>query len=119
MTATTCTGTYYYCWNSGGISNNADGNAWRQLLATHLRMLEKTRRHTPEWADYYMHVLNIQIYTTELTGDRPLLTTIRQNFMSVDKSFRLKAILLDIMGVNTLCRANRLLRIMSGRGRRK
>lgn len=110
MIATTCVGLYHYCWNSEGISNNADGKAWRSLLKPHLRMLKKTRCDSVEWANYYMQVLNIQIYTCQLTGDKPQLPTIRQNIMSVDKNFRLKALLLDIMGVNVLCRANRMLR---------
>lgn len=113
--ATTDKGTYHYRWNSAGISNNAGGEAWRTLLATHIMMLRKTRRRSDEWTEYYMHVLNIQIYTSELTGDRPTLPTVRQGLCRVDRRWRLKALLLYVLGVRGLCRANRMLRTIAGR----
>ena len=113
--ATTDKGTYHYRWNSAGISNNAGGEAWRTLLATHIMMLRKTRRRSDEWTGYYMHVLNIQIYTSELTGDRPTLPTVRQGLCRVDRRWRLKALLLYVLCVRGLCRANRMLRTIVGR----
>lgn len=95
--ATTSEGLYYYCWNEKGITANADGNDLTQLLDVHLRLL-------PEYhdKDYYLHILNIQMDVYELTGQKPLIPVYHYYQ-------HLKLILLNILGINTLCKFNKAL----------
>lgn len=110
VVATTDQGMYFYTYNEGGITATADGKAWRMLLEAHIRLLGKFKFSSAEEQNYYMHILDIQIYENELTGDTPLLPTTRISIRHVDRRFRIKAFLLRILGVKMLCRANRIFR---------
>ena len=77
------------------------------LLQAHLRIL-------PQWQDdrYYMHVLNIQLDICRLTGSQPELK--RRRVWPFGKglttSQRLKAIIINTLGIKALCHINKRIR---------
>lgn len=110
IVATTSRGQYFYYANPQGITATADAQAHRDLLDAHIRLLHHFDFLTAREQNYYMHILNIQITENELTGDAPRLPYKRISVCRVDKRFRLKALLLCVLGVKGLCRCNRMLR---------
>lgn len=103
-------GLYYYCKNDKGITSTADGHSLRMLLAPHIDIIRgSVKRHDQDFQAYYLHVLNIQMDVYELTGDKPILPDlpIRSVYFSGIK--RLKAIALNKLGVNRLCKTNKLI----------
>ena len=103
---TTSKGLYYYCQNNQGITSTAKGPELTQLLDAHLDIIH-------QWCDdaYYMHVLNIQMDVYEQTGDAPLLPRRHINVFGADLSSiqRLKAIILNILGINKICKLNKII----------
>ena len=112
---TTHLGMYIYHWNKNGITATANGNTLADLLDAHLRMLNilKTKVTQKDWeengdkyqvlmAEYYAHVLNIQLDVFELTGRKPLLPVMNYKATMKEK-------LLQAIGMNALCRVNKLL----------
>ena len=66
-------------------------------------------RGKPGFGPYYMHVLNIQLSVSALTGDAPRLTDAPAGPLGVaGASARLKAVALRLLGIGGLCRAYRL-----------
>ena len=111
VVATTTSGCYYYSYNEKGITATAGGQEWRQLLDSHLYAL----RHIPAGKDiqsYYLEVLNIQLHTNELTGDAPLLPSLHIRHTLSIRPFilLLKALALNMLGMERLCRLNRCLK---------
>lgn len=100
--ATTSKGLYYYCWNDKGITTTAGGNELRMLLDAHLSS------GMPVDDRYYLHLLNIQMDVWELTGDDIRLPK-RKLSMRGDTKEKTKAIALNILGINTLCKINKAL----------
>ena len=94
-------GCYYYADNPQGITATATGQDLQMLLEAHLRAMEL-------WCDdrYYMHVLNIQLDVSRLTGQAPVLPMRRVSPLSsgLDMPHRLKALLLRMTGTERLCR---------------
>jgi len=117
VVATTDRGLYCYTYNSDGITATAGPSAHRMLLEAHMRIVGGMDITSVQEQNYYMHVLNIQIYENELTDDRPVLKTRRIDIARVDRQFRLKAILVNVLGVGRLCAANRIMRRIIGRKR--
>ncbi len=118
--ATTHSGLYYYCMNGGGITATAGGNELRALLDSHMRVIG-AYRGKPGFGPYYMHVLNIQLSVSALTGDAPRLTDAPAGPLGVaGASARLKAVALRLLGIGGLCRAYRLFwracRLVGGSG---
>ena len=103
MVATTSQGLYFYTHNVNGITVNADGKALGNLLEAHLKVL-------PEMvaAQYYSHVLNIQMDVYELTGDDPVIP-----ILPYYSTFKLK--LLHIIGIKRLCKLNKILHSLTKR----
>lgn len=101
---TTTQGMYYYCANDKGITATASGKELNMLLENHLKIL-------PHWCDsrYYMHVINIQLDVCRLTGRQPAIVPRRINPLAAKLSItqRLKALIIDTLGFNTLCKLNR------------
>lgn len=100
-------GLYYYCLNDKGITAQATGRELQMLLEAHLRVL-------PQWQDdrYYMHVLNIQADVCRLTDQQPQL---KQRHVSpfaqgLTLSQRLKAIVINVLGIKSLCHINKTIR---------
>ena len=106
---TTSQGLYYYCMNDSGITATADGNALRMLLQPHVEIIRNCQRQDRDFQIYYLHVLNIQMDVYELTGDDPILpfhTLSPSHFEGVPK---LKAIVLNILGINNICKLNKMI----------
>ena len=100
--ATTSQGTYYYCDNSQGITATANGQQLRQLLDAHLSS------GMPIDDLYYLHLLNIQIDVCELTGDEPRLPK-RHVAIVGNKKQKLKAKIVNILGIKGICRISKIL----------
>ena len=100
---TTACGCYYYCANDKGITATATGHELQMLLEAHLDVI-------PTWQDsrYYMHVLDIQLDVSRMTGRAPLLRrrTVSPLARGLSARQRIKAIIIDIFGINTLCKIN-------------
>lgn len=93
-------GLYHYTYNRKGITVGADADAWRDLLKANLPMIgDKRLQEYRGFADYYAHVLNIQISTYENSGKEKdiLLPT-----LPYDQNFKLK--LLQFLGMKPLCK---------------
>ena len=108
--ATTSVGMYYYCHNEFGITACADGEALGMLLEAHVTAM----RQNTNWlrdTRYYMHVLNIQLDVSRLTGSEPLLPPRKVNPLAIGLTpkLRFKSFLLNLTGLKTLCRLNRRL----------
>jgi len=103
--ATISSGMYYYCWNQGGITATAGGNGLRQLLDACLAS------GMPMDDSYYLHVLNIQLDVSELTGDEPLLPYRRIRLAGGFKQM-VKSIMNNLLGVKRLCKAIRLIHLV-------
>ena len=104
---TTSQGCYFYTENAEGITNTAGGRELQMLLESHLQAMRR-------WQDdrYYMHVLDIQLDVCRLTGRAPLLPTRRLSPFTHGLSpvQRLKALLLYLLGIKTLCRIHTTVR---------
>lgn len=99
--ATTSEGLYHYCFNQEGITFKANGNAWRMLLDAHVIILN-TPAFLPVTEEYYIHILNIQLYTSKLTGDAPCIPNFHFHHIK-----NLKTILNNILGIKILCKIYR------------
>lgn len=106
---TTDQGLYYYCYNEQGITSTAKGPGLKMLLENHLQVSNNREWFTD--TRYYMHVLNIQMDVYELTDARPLLPRIKVNpfAKNLTKRDRIKAFLLNIIGISRLCKINKTL----------
>lgn len=112
VVATTRKGLYYYCWNGNGITAKAGGKEWEMLLDAHMNVIGKYERH-PLFYIYYMHVVNIQLYEYELTGNPPRLKLFSvRNLHGLNFKLKLKAIAVNILGIKTLCILSKLLNKM-------
>ena len=98
---TTDGGCYYYVENATSITAQADGSQLEMLLEWHLEAMKR-------WTDdrYYMHVLNIQLDVARLTRKAPVLPHrhIAVFGQGLDFRLRIKALLLNILGIRKLCR---------------
>lgn len=110
---TTSAGLYHYSSNPQGITQQAIGNDYRNLLAAHMPLVaDKGLRDYPGFADYYLHVLNIQLTTFQLTGDRRdiiLPAPAKGMPPPADGRYRWKLRLLRVLGMTALCRLLRLI----------
>lgn len=89
---------YHYYDNPEGITARADGSQLAMLLDAHLG------NHMPVDDIYYLRLLNIQADVWEQTG-QPLILPPRQvNPRLFKGSKKLKAILLNILGIKGLCK---------------
>ena len=104
---TTNKGLYHYTVNEYGITATASGQELKMLLQAHLRIL-------PQWQDdrYYMHVLNIQLDVCRMTGEQPELKKRHVSPFTKDLSMsqRLKAIVINTLGIKALCHINKRIR---------
>lgn len=102
---TTNRGLYYYCYNPNGITATATGQHLQSLLHAHVDYWP-----VESSAFYYLHVLNIQLDVCRLTGEKPILPSLR---IHIDKNLpwklKIKAFLLNIIGISRLCRLNKLI----------
>ena len=107
LTVTTPLGLYYYCANSEGITSRASGTELNMLLQGHINMYHQLGlQHSAGEEAYYMSILNIQLSTCLSTGEAPLLPDrkIAHPFQLNGCSAKIKSILLNILGINNLCK---------------
>lgn len=103
--STTSQGCYHYEWNPSGITATADGKKLAMLLDAHLTS------GMPIDDRYYMYLVNIQMDVWEQTG-RPIILPTRQvNTSSLNGKLKIKSILLNILGISTLCRINKFIHL--------
>ena len=100
---TTSRGTYHYCFNQQGITATADGHALAMLLEAHLG------NQMPMDDRYYMHLVNIQADVFEQTGAAVTLPAKRVDSSTLKGIQKLKAITLNTLGLNTLCRISKFI----------
>lgn len=96
-------GLYYYCSNSNGITQTADGHALRMLLEPHAEIIKNMQRRDQNFQTYYLHVLNIQIDVCERTGEAPILPRIKVDPNLFNGALKIKALLLNNLGTKKLC----------------
>ena len=105
-------GLYYYVANPAGITAQATGQELTMLLEHHLAVI-------PRWCDtrYYLHVLNIQMDVCELTDAEPRLPAFSVSPLARRLSLkqRLKATTLNLLGINRICKLNKLLHLLKGK----
>ena len=100
---TTRQGSYHYCDNPQGITAKADGHQLAMLLEAHLG------NHMPINDDYYMHLLNIQIDVWEQAG-LPVTLPSRKVDIRLFRGYnKLKAIILNALGINIICKISKLI----------
>ena len=100
---TTSHGSYHYTQNPQGITARADGGGLAQLLDAHLgsRMPIDDR--------YYMYLVNIQMDVREQTGLPIILPTRHVHLHQLSGKNKLKAVMLNLLGIKTLCKANKII----------
>lgn len=109
-TVVTCSqGLYYYCSNSNGITQTADGQALQMLLQPHVEMIGRLRRKDKAFETYYLHVLNIQMDVFELTDSTPILPLLPVKPEYFTGTQKMKAIALNLLGIKRLCQLNKIL----------
>lgn len=107
--ATTCMGRYFYCHNPKGITATADGPGLRMLLQPHVEIIRQSQRRDRAFQTYYLHVLNIQMDVFERTGDEPILPQLPVGPSQVEGLLKLKALALNLLGINRLCCINKII----------
>lgn len=108
---TTDKGCYYYYENPSGITATASGEELRQLLMAHLRHWDVTADDA-----YYLHVLNIQIDVCRLLGVKPQMPCKKvANYNNLDRRLRLKACLVNVLGLKRLCRTYQIIQKVRNR----
>lgn len=101
--ATINRGCYYYCYNPKGITATADAKELRMQLMNHIGILRQTERRDRYFQLYYMSVLNIQLDLYNCTGDVPMMHDIHLSPKYFKGKDRIKAILLNMLGLKCLC----------------
>ena len=100
---TTTKGYYHYCYNPHGITATADGQALAMLLEAHLGS------NMPMNDEYYMHLVNIQTDVYELTCSPVVLPHRYLDSHAFSGKDKIKAIILNALGINFLCKSSKLL----------
>ena len=101
--STTSQGCYHYEWNPAGITATADGEKLAMLLDAHLNS------QMPVDDRYYMYLANIQMDVWEQRGQPIILPPRHINTSTLNSKEIIKAIFLNMLGINTLCRINKLI----------
>lgn len=110
--ATTAKGYYHYVVNPKGITRTATGHELNMLLEAHVDVLRKGFPAAD--ADYYMHVVNIQMDVYERLGTPPVLPVFHVSPAEVS-SFKqkMKAIILNLFGIKRLCQINKFIHLVT------
>ncbi len=102
---TTSKGCYHYTLNPDGITQKADGEAYRDLLDAHLSILTRGALSSCRgFREYYRHVLDIQLQTYIYTGNTADILLPALHFTG-----SLKLWLLNFIGMRALCHLARCL----------
>lgn len=100
---TTGKGFYHYCYNPQGITATADGRELAMLLEAHLQS------GMPMDDTYYLYLLNIQTDVWERTNGAFKLPVWRLQTTRLHGANKLKAIVVNKLGIKTLCRIEKIL----------
>ena len=103
--STTSQGCYHYEWNPSGITATADGEKLAMLLEAHLTS------GMPIDDSYYMYLVNIQIDVREQTEKPLILPKKKLNVSNLKGKQKLKAILLNFLGISILCRISKFIHL--------
>ena len=106
---TTNKGYYHYSHTPNGITATADGEALDSLLQAHVTVINNATHNDASFQLYYMHVTNIQMDVYELTGRAPILPKRRIDPSNIRGLMKLKAIMLNLVGIDTLCKLNKMI----------
>jgi len=104
--ATTSRGFYHYWYNPNGITATADGTKLSQLLQAHLQ------GNMPMDDHYYMYLVNIQIDVRERTKAPIVLPYRKVKVSALTGTHKIKALLLNIFGINILCRLFKIIHLV-------
>lgn len=100
---TTSKGFYQYSKNPHGITASANGQELAQLLDANLTS------GMPIDDTYYMYLVNIQIDVWEQTGEPLKLPHRNLNIGNLTGRQRIKALVINIFGIKTLCRISKII----------
>ena len=94
---------YHYTYNANGITQRARDKSYRDLLEAHLTIINDPRLRTRDgFAEYYRHVLDIQLQTYIYSGDS---RDIKLPVLPYYGSLKLK--LIHLLGLPLLCKSLR------------
>ncbi|MBQ8047415.1 MAG: glycosyltransferase family 2 protein [Prevotella sp.] len=110
--AVTPEGSYMYFQNQQGITHQASAKQWYMLLAHHLKMWEELQKqgvsgkaYATAMSKYYMHLVNIQLYYSALSGAENELKEYPAKWEGCTSwQSGIKLLLLKAMGIKRLCR---------------
>lgn len=112
VVATTSQGFYHYTVNPEGITCKAGGPELLMLLEAHLNVLKSGFPKADD--DYYMHVVNIYMDVRERLGRAPSLPPRNVSPLRVsDIKQKVKAFILNTLGINSLCQINQVIHKVS------
>ena len=115
VVATTDKGMYFYVDNPQGITATAGGEQLKDLLHAHLAVLQDSQLTEHEgFANYYEHILNIQMDVCELTGEQPTLPSF--SFRG-QQDIPFKTRLSSLIGIQRLCQLNQFIHKVYRRSR--
>ncbi|MCL6747661.1 glycosyl transferase family 2 [Prevotella sp. TCVGH] len=115
VVATTDKGMYFYVDNPQGITATAGGEQLKDLLHAHLAVLQDSQLTEHEgFANYYEHILNIQMDVCEMTGAQPTLPSF--NFRG-QQGIPFKTRLSSLIGIQRLCQLNQFIHKVYRRSR--
>lgn len=115
VVATTDKGMYFYVDNPEGITATAGGEQLKDLLHAHLALLQDSQLTEHEgFANYYEHILNIQMDVCEMTGAQPTLPSF--NFRG-QQDIPFKTRLSSLIGIQRLCQLNQFIHKVYRRSR--
>lgn len=115
VVATTDKGMYFYVDNPQGITATAGGEQLKDLLHAHLAVLQDSQLTEHEgFANYYEHILNIQMDVCEMTGVQPTLPSFSfHNQQDIPFKTRLSS----LIGIKRLCQLNQFIHKVYRRSR--
>jgi hypothetical protein len=115
VVATTDKGMYFYVDNPQGITATAGGEQLKDLLHAHLAVLQDSQLTEHEgFANYYEHILNIQMDVCEMTGAQPTLPSF--SFRG-QQDIPFKTRLSSLIGIQRLCQLNQFIHKVYRRSR--
>lgn len=98
-------GLYYYCWNPNSITAVPKAKSLDMLLDAYLSFTYPINNEK-----YYMHVLNIQLDVTDRTNVPPKLNNLKiRHTQELNIKDKIKALILNILGIKRLCKLHRIL----------
>lgn len=115
VVATTDKGMYFYVDNPQGITATAGGEQLKDLLHAHLAVLQDSQLTEHEgFANYYEHILNIQMDVCEMTGAQPTLPSFS---FHGQQDIPFKTRLSSLIGIQRLCQLNQFIHKVYRRSR--